>query len=157
MMSIILALGIAGSQLAATGQRPDPCALVSMADAAKAARSSITRRITTRLGSGITCTYETGAPGHSVLLTVYHTASRGAAAVTFKRDLQANAGLFVLPPVTVAHLGDAAQAFGHVLWVRRRNVIFVINVIDASARGATLKRAQALAREAIARIDASAR
>lgn len=131
----------------------DPCtSLFTQADAARAAALPITHVKSTPAGSGATCTYETGRPGHSVLVTVYRTSSPQEAAVTFDQDIAASSHVYVQPPVTIPHLGDGAKAFGRVLWVRRGSVIFVINVTDVAARGATLERAETLARAAIARI-----
>ena len=136
----------------------DPCsAIFAQADVARAAGMPIVKRSVTPAGSSATCSYETGRPGHSVLVTVFETSSPDEATVKFEQDASSNQRLYVAPAVPVANLGDEAKAFGHTLWVRKRNVIFVINVIDVATRGATLDRAKALARAALARIPPSTR
>ena len=154
MLSFLLAFG-AGAALAAIPPG-GACALLSVTEAAAAAAAPITRVKTTRVGDGQNCSYETGRPGRSVLLTVFTRSSRAEAAVVFESDVQANLRFYVQPPVNVS-IGDGATAFGHVLWVRRANVIFVLNVIDARVKGATLDRAKLLARKIVARIDGPGR
>ena len=154
MITFIFAVLMAASQLADGRAHLNPCALVSTADASRAVGSSIARLKTSPEGRGTACSYETGRQGHSLLFTVYEGSSREEAAVTFEEELQANARFYVEPAVEIAHLGDGAKAFGHILWVRRGSFVFVINVVDAGVQGKTLKRALSLAHKAIARIDA---
>lgn len=97
--------------------------------------------------------FETGVPGRSVRVTLYEYGSADEAAAAFNADVAGNAKIFVKGPLAVPSLGDAAVAFSHVLWVRKRTAIVVFNVVDAQARGETLEQAKALARKALVKLS----
>jgi hypothetical protein len=136
--------------LSAGAATPDPCKVVSPADAAKALGSPVTGTTPRAIGGSMSCGYHTSAlPRLSV--TIVPSASPAAAKSEF-HSMVTSSMTYVAPSQDLSGIGDEAHRLGPSIYVRKGSNIYVFTMISKDDNGAGATRTIALAKSSITRI-----
>jgi hypothetical protein len=136
---------------AAAAEPPDPCGLVSKADAAAAIGSPITSVSGVTAGPSRTCSFHGTKPLQSVVVTAFRYASPSQAHARFIDIVKQTAGAASMPAAKVSGVGDEAVAINSNVYVRKGTVALVFNIFGVRGPGLT-GRAVALAKHALAHL-----
>ena len=142
--TIVAALAFAHPALAA-----GPCSIVSIADAAKAIGSPITKTEPHLDGPTPSCSYNSGFK--SFVVDVLSNASPSAAKDVYHQILT-NPMTAMSPSVDLPGIGDAAHRMGQMVYVLKGSAIYSFALVTADGNGAGALRTIAAAKSSIARM-----
>lgn len=152
----VTALVVASSLLAsatarAAAEPPDPCTLVSKADAAAAIGSPVTSVKAMTAGPSRSCSFHGTKLLQSVVVTGFRYASPGEAHARFIESVKQTAHQAAAPVTKLDGVGDEAFSIISNVYVRKGTVALVFNIFGV--RGPTVTaRAVALAKHTLAHL-----
>ena len=145
--SLLLARAPAG----AAAEPPDPCALVSKADAATAIGSPIISVKATTAGPSRGCSFHGTKPLQSVVVTAFRYRSPGEAHTRFIDIVKQTASAAAAPATKLNGVGDEAVSINSNVYVRKGTAALVFNIFGV--RGPLLTaRAVTLAKRSMAHL-----
>jgi hypothetical protein len=148
---IVASAILAGAPARAAAEPPDPCALVSKADAATAIGSPITSVKGMTAGPSRGCSFHGAKPLQSVVVTAFRYSSPAEAHTRFIDIVKQTASAAAQPATKLNGVGDEAVSIMSNVYVRKGTAALVFNIFGV--RGPTLTaRAIALAKHTLARL-----
>jgi hypothetical protein len=142
---------LAGAPATAAAEPPDPCMLVSKADAAQAMGSPVTSVKGMTAGPSRSCSFHGTKPLQSVVVTAFRYRSPGEAHTRFIDIVKQTASAAAAPETKLKGVGDEAVSINSGVYVRKGTDALVFNIFGF--RGAPLTgRAVALAKHTIAHL-----
>ena len=145
LLVVALALSLLAAAPASAAEPPDPCALVSKADAAAAIGSPITRVSSMTAGPSRSCSFHGTKPLQTVLVTAFRYASPGEAHTRFIDIVKQTANSASAPAVKLRGVGDEAVSINSNVYVRKGTAALVFNIFGfrgppLTARAVTLAK-----------------
>jgi hypothetical protein len=142
---------LASAPASAAAEPPDPCALVSKADAATAIGSPITSVRAMTAGPSRSCSFHGTKPLQSVVVTAFRYRSPAEAHTRFIDIVKKTASDASQPAAKLSGVGDEAVSIMSNVYVRKGTAALVFNIFGV--RGPTLMaRAVALAKRTLPRL-----
>ena len=142
---------VAGAPARGDAEPPDPCALVSKADAAAAIGSPITSVKGMTAGPSRSCSFHGAKSLQSVVVTAFRYGSPGEAHTRFIDIVKQTASAAKTPATKLTGVGDEAVSINSNVYVRKGSDALVFNIFGI--RGPSLTaRAVALAKHTLARL-----
>ncbi len=132
----------------ARAEPPDPCALVSKADAAAAIGSPITSVRGMTAGPSRGCSFHGAKPLQSVVVTAFRYGSPGEAHSRFIDIVKQTANAARSPATKLNGVGDEAVAIFSSVYVRKGTAALVFNIFGVRGPALTA-RAVALAKHTL--------
>jgi hypothetical protein len=155
---LVTALAVASALLAGAPARaagppepPDPCALVSKADAAAAIGSPITSVKGMTAGPSRGCSFHGAKSLQSVVVTAFRYGSPGEAHTRFIEIVKQTASAAKTPAAKLNGVGDEAVAIFSSVYVRKGTAALVFNIFGVRGPALTA-RAVALAKHTLPRL-----
>jgi hypothetical protein len=144
---------VAGPPASAAGppEPPDPCALVSKADAAAAIGSPITSVKGMTAGPSRGCSFHGAKALQSVVVTAFRYGSPGEAHTRFIDIVKQTASAAKTPAAKLTGVGDEAVAIFSSVYVRKGTAALVFNIFGVRGPALTA-RAVALAKHTLPRL-----
>lgn len=144
---LLLAVGVAtvGAR-AAMAADPDPCVLVSQAEAERALGKATTR-VQPKVGGSGSCVYQASGGLDRVTITLYPEGD-----ARYDERLDDAHHTWKATAVPVAELGDRAAWVGRQLFVGRKPHLLAITIVSRESADDSLKHAKDLARTALGRL-----
>jgi len=148
---LVLASTVLAGAPAQAADPPDPCALVSKADAAKAIGSPVTSVKGQTAGPSRSCSFRGTKLLQSVVVTAFRYASPAEAHARFIDTVKQTASAASAPATKLNGVGDEAVSIISNVYVRKGAVALVVNIFGV--RGPQLTaRAAALAKQTVAHL-----
>jgi hypothetical protein len=150
----VLAVGgffVASVPAGAAAEPPDPCALVSKAEAAKAIGSAITSVKGITAGPSRSCSFHGTKLLESVVVTSFRYSSPAEAHTRFIDIVKQTASAATQPATKLKGVGDEAVSIMSNVYVRKGAVALVFNIFGVRGPALTA-RAVALAKHTLARL-----
>ena len=142
---------VASVPTSAAAEPPDPCILVSKADAAKAIGSPIISVKAMTAGPSRSCSFHGTKLLESVVVTAFRYGSPAEAHTRFIEIVKQTAGAAAQPATKLSGVGDEAVSIMSNVYVRKGTAALVFNIFGV--RGPTLTaRAIALAKHTLTRL-----
>ena len=139
---------LASAPVRAAAEPPDPCALVSKADAATAIGSPIISVKAMSAGPSRSCSFHGTKPLQAVVVTAFRYGSPGEAHTRFIDIVKQTASAASQPATKLNGVGDEAVSIMSNVYVRKGTAALVFNIFGV--RGPTLTaRAVALAKHTL--------
>ena len=153
-----MALAVAGTLLAGAPARaagppepPDPCAIVSKADAAAAIGAPITSVKGQTAGPSRGCSFHGTKSLQSLVVTAFRYRSPGEAHARFIDIVKQTASAAKTPATKLNGVGDEAVSIVSSVYVRKGTAALVFNIFGVRGPALTA-RAVALAKHTLARL-----
>ncbi|HEV2642218.1 MAG TPA: hypothetical protein VGT98_05910 [Candidatus Elarobacter sp.] len=142
---------VAGAPAPAGAEPPDPCILVSKADAAKAMGSPIVSVKGLTAGPSRSCSFHGAKPLQAVVVTAFRYGSAREAHTRFIDIVKQTASAAATPAAKLNGVGDEAVSINSNVYVRKGSDALVFNIFGI--RGPPLTaRAVALAKHTLAHL-----
>jgi hypothetical protein len=153
LASVLVAVSavLGGAPAGAAAEPPDPCALVSKADAAKAIGSPITTVKAMSAGPSRSCSFHGTKLLESVVVTAFRYASPAEAHTRFIDIVKQTATAASQPATKVSGVGDEAVSIMSNVYVRKGAAALVFNIFGVRGPALTA-RAVALAKRTVAHL-----
>jgi hypothetical protein len=148
---LVLAFGLVAAPPAGAAEPPDPCALVSKADAATAIGSPITSVKGMTAGPSRGCSFHGAKPLESVVVTAFRYGSPGEAHTRFIDIVKQTASAAKTPAAKLDGVGDEAVSIFSSVYVRKGTAALVFNIFGVRGPALTA-RAVALAKHTLPRL-----
>jgi hypothetical protein len=149
--ALAVALLVLAFTPARAAEPPDPCALVSKADAAAAVGSPITTVSGMPAGPSRSCSFHGTKPLQSVVVTAFRYTSPGEAHTRFIDIVKQTASAAAAAAVKLHGVGDEAVQINSNVYARKGTAALVFNVFGV--RGAALTaRTVTLAKRTLAHL-----
>jgi hypothetical protein len=147
----VTAMLLAGAPARADAEPPDPCALVSKADAAAAIGSPIVSVKGITAGPSRSCSFHGAKPLQSVVVTAFRYGSPGEAHTRFIDIVKQTASAASAPAAKLNGVGDEAVSIISNVYVRKGTTALVFNIFGVRGPALTA-RAVALAKHTLAHL-----
>jgi hypothetical protein len=146
----IAVIGSACANVRVASADPDPCALVSMADASKTLGAPVTHVRPRTIGGSFSCNYRS-ASFSSLAVTIEPFSSPAEATSTF-HDTITSPMTQMSPSLALPGIGDEAHRLGPMIYVRKKSTIYAFTIVGRDGNGAGADRAIALAKSTVSRL-----
>ena len=149
----LIAVAVIGSACASihvAAADPDPCALVSVADATKTLGASVTHARPRVVGASFSCSYRS-ASFSSLVVTIEPFSSPAEATSTF-HDTVTSPMTQMSPSLALPGIGDEAHRLGPMIYVRKKSTIYAFSIVGRDANGAGADRVVTLAKSTVSRL-----
>jgi hypothetical protein len=146
----VAVIGSACATVRVASADPDPCALVSVADASKTIGAPVTHTRPRVIGTSFSCNYRS-ASFSSLVVTIEPFSSPAEATSTF-HDTISSPMTQMSPSLALPGIGDEAHRLGPMIYVRKKSTIYAFSIVGRDANGAGADRVVALARSTVSRL-----